>query len=71
MDGFDGEDITVFGGQLYYTSPGSQSVRAVDLATGDVTVLVQNVTRPGRIHVHRTERQEETVQEVRGLILKL
>ena len=70
MDGFDGKDITVSGQQLYYTSPGSQSIRTVDLATGDVAVLVQNVTRTGRIYVHRTF-TEETVHEVRKLFLKL
>ena len=70
MDGFDGKDITVSGQQLYYTSPGSQSIRAVDLATGDVAVHVQNVTRTGRIYVHRTF-TEKTVHEVRRLFLKL
>ena len=52
VPGFDGSDITVSRGSLYYTSRRTRSVVAVDLTTGDVTQLVSNVTRPGRIYVH-------------------
>ena len=62
VDGFSGADIAVSRGQLHYFFPESQSVRAVDLNTGDVTDLLQNVTRPGRIYFHREERQDQDVQ---------
>ena len=62
---FDGTDITVSGDLLYFTSQTSKSIRAAGLATGEVTDIVTNVTKPGRVFVYEEDSADEkSVSEV-------
>ena len=59
VSGFDGTDITISHNHMYFTSQRSKAIRVADLTTGQITDMVTNVTKPGRLYVHREQSVDE------------
>ena len=51
--GFDGTDITILHNHMYFTSQHSMAIQVADLTTGQITDVITNATKPGRLYVYR------------------
>ncbi len=66
LPGSDVTNMAVHGSEMYYASPARRSIRVVDLVTQRGTELVVNVTKPGRVFVHKRDQRSQVDSGVKA-----